>query len=100
MSDTRNEKAIIFLLALPLATGLALVSILWEAWVLVRLWGWYMVPIFHLPLLVISQAIGVICVAHALRSVYVPSKDGARYGAITYAFVTPTMLLTIGWLAK
>ncbi len=39
--------------------GLIVVSSLLRGYVLSILWGWFMVPIFHLPVLSVMQAIGI-----------------------------------------
>ena len=74
-------------------------------WVLSVMWGWFIVPIFHLPQLPIVYAIGIDLVVSFLT---VPShkidtdKKGDAVRSITEllmtSIVTPLMYLGMGWM--
>lgn len=44
------------------------ISSVFGGWVLSLLWGWFMVPVFHLPQLTIVPAIGIILIVRYLAS--------------------------------
>jgi hypothetical protein len=46
--------------------GLLVGAIVLNAWVVSVLWKWFMVPIFHLPVLTIPMAIGTVLVINYL----------------------------------
>jgi hypothetical protein len=77
--------------------------VLWQAYVSMSLWGWFVVP-FGLPPLTIAWAIGISCVLMALKpNPYVANpKDGnfkvAAIGLLR-PFLNPALALFIGWIA-
>ena len=78
------------------------VSVAWDGYVLSILWRWFAVPLFHLPVLTIAQAIGVSVIVALLTKQYVPSKKGddTDWGALMYPFFAPATLLLIGYIVK
>lgn len=75
-------------------------SILITGFTLSVLWGWFAVPILHLPPLTLAQAIGVMLVAGYLTH-QMPSKDthSARYMMFFIPF-RAALLLLIGYAVK
>ncbi len=82
-------------------------SSIWQGFVLVKVWGWFVVPTFELTALSIPVAIGLVCVMRMLTGLYnqatVFNKDDTaheKFGkAIGVMFVAPLMLLVIAWVA-
>lgn len=79
-------------------------SMLWSAYVLSILWGWFMTPIFGLPSLSIAAAIGVRLVISFTTYQYskrdettTPSEQLDR---VIFQLVSPALVLLIGYIAK
>jgi len=92
-----------FILAL-LTIPLIALSSLWRGYVLTVLWGWFIVPVFHLPALGIVVAIGIAMVVGFLTYQHPPenpadtrSASEKFSAAIAIAIVHPAMFLLIGW---
>lgn len=83
-----------------MAAGILVGNVLWDGYVLMVLWGWFMVPVFHLPALLLTQAIGLACVTNLATHQYIPSKDGDTWVPVAHVFLAPLALLVIGWLVK
>ena len=96
----RDEGAMAIMLVLLGVFALPVIDVLWEGYVLMTLWGWFMVPHFHLPALTLAIAIGVACTLSLLTHQYVPSKADDSVAPVVYTFLFPAMMLLIGWLAK
>jgi hypothetical protein len=79
--------------------GLILIPVyLLRAYVLVKLWAWFMVPlgIFEIGY---AHAIGISLVVGFLTSQYIPAKDkDNKWAAAAHTFLTPIMVLFIGWI--
>ncbi len=82
----------------------AAASLLYGGWVLSVLWGWYVAPVFHLPLLLIGQAIGLNIV---VRNWTILGPSGDSKAALTwneqmkawvYPFVGSSLSLSLGWI--
>ena len=113
-----------FLMSLPI---LIVGSVIMNGWVLRYLWGWFVVPIFHLPNLTVPEAMGLAMVvgfmtksypspkpavqktqeqAHAesLPKVVPPTRVFAKAvgamigGTIGTMFAAPLTTLLIGWI--
>ena len=87
------------LIAIPIAVFgiigvVAGLSIL-RAWVLIKLWGWFIVPVFHLPDLNIPLAIGL-CLVVGMFTATMKSEKVNWLGAILAPFIT----LFMGWIVK
>lgn len=88
------------LLALLGVTALLVFSSMWRGYVFSILWGWFIVPVFHLPMLGIATAIGVAMVVsfltHQLRK---EETDNTAYGEVFgLVFFYPLVFLGIGWV--
>ena len=68
------------------------------------LWGWFMVPIFGLPVLNMAQAYSVSLVTTYLTMSSKRSKSEEQGAdmkfAILIAYVKPLMAMAIGWVIK
>ncbi len=95
---TKDEMAVLGCIAVFAALPLG--SML-NGYVLSILWGWFMVPIFHFPVLHVAQAIGVSMVTHMLTHQDVPvDKDRKWYMPLVLLFTYPAMALAIGWIVR
>jgi len=94
-------------LAVLMIGGIAIIGIplaLMRGWALSVLWGWFMVPLFHLPPLAIAQAIGVGLVV----TTFSPpgggdcqkSKDYKWYNPLLYGFIGPLLGVGMGYIVK
>lgn len=84
--------------------GLTL-SYLYSAWALTILWGWFIVPTFHLTPLTVGMALGLIVVVNFLKiTVNLSDKhEHQPYFVILLAgyfwtIYLPTITLAIGWI--
>lgn len=93
-------EAIIFLIVGVLGTA---VTITWEGFVLTKLWAWFVVPTFGLPMLTIPIAIGICIIAAFLthqQNFKLKSGDEMMdaLNAYGYSIFTGAVLLFIGWV--
>jgi len=73
------------------------VTALTNGWVLVKLWAWFIVPVFNLPVLGLWQAIGVSFIVSHMTHQYV--KDNSKFGeTLAFAIANPIFALFFGWL--
>lgn len=74
-------------------------AILWEAYVLTILWGWFVTPTFGLAVPSLLMMAGLALVVGQLTTQYVPSKkdDHWMWASI---FIKPTFVLLMGWVVK
>jgi len=76
---------------------------IWEGFVLMKLWGWFIVPTFGLPVLTIPVAIGMVMIvtflAHQMRTDSEdidPIQHAIRL--FSYGFVNAGVILLIGYI--
>ena len=87
------------------AIALMAFSAIFNGYTLSVLWGWFIVPIFHLPQLSIVAAIGISLVIGYLTHQVINDPDdkeksfGEKIGfAVVYAVLKPGFALLIGWV--
>ena len=90
-----------FLLIIGIILVLAL-STMWSGFILSILWGWFIVPIFGLPTLSVTAAIGVaLTFGYFIRGLATAHVDKEKTGElIISAFTTSLIFLFIGWIVK
>lgn len=92
-----------------ISTIVDLIALLFGGWVLSLLWGWFLVPVFHLPVLTVLQAIGVTLVVSLLTHRYsfnefagTSSQEGMDESTMSAILMNnfgyPTIVLSLGWL--
>jgi hypothetical protein len=98
MMDTFSKIVGATILVVALTIG----TILLNAWVLVILWGWFMVPLFGLPALNIPYAIGIQLVLGLLRRTNSDTAPSGRkwYENAGIVIGTPLFALLIGYIVK
>jgi uncharacterized membrane protein len=98
-------------ICVALAASIYVLGIVWGAWILTVLWAWFIVPFFHLPVLGIVHALGIMIVARFLTySVSMSDqkimndldtegklkKFGEYY--LSSVFLLPLVFLVMGWI--
>lgn len=77
-------------------------DILFGAFVLSKVWGWYIVPAFNAPELTIATAVGLKLVMKALNGVKLPSdsdsSDRGLINEIILGFIFNVMLLALSYI--
>ena len=68
-----------------------------RAFVLIRLWAWFIVPTFQLPLLNYPYAIGLSLVI-GLFTIGIKTEEGKKIWV--YAILGPFLTLFMGWVVK
>lgn len=87
-----------------LLLGLAssIIGWLYSGFVLSVLWGWFVVPVFHLPALTIPVAIGLGLIVGLLTQ-KIPTDEELKASSIINVFLYPlingTILLVAGYVA-
>lgn len=81
------------------------VTALAHGFVLSTMWGWFMVPLFHLPPMNIAYALGVSLVVGMWTSKTSSKSDSKDTSAIVSELVmatigTPAIVLFFGWIVK
>jgi len=80
---------------------------LWRAYVLVIMWGWFVIPTFALPVLTLPVAIGLMFILNMVKGVTlkhnmknVPSKEIAErtMTEVVMSYLIPAMTLFFGWI--
>jgi hypothetical protein len=75
-----------------------------RGFVLSKLWLWFMVPVFHLPVLGIVAAIGISLVIGFLTADSSPTvcedkrSTGEKFGAILGVLFSPFLVLLVGYI--
>jgi hypothetical protein len=102
-----GEKAVwgcIGILAAVLTT--LVVGSIWGGWVLAKLWGWFIVPLFGLSPLTFVQAIGVNLVVSAFVASS-PTKESknqssteAWFRIVGVTVFQPLTYLVMGWIVQ
>lgn len=84
-----------FLILLPAVV----ISTAWSGYVLSILWGWFVVPVFHLPGLSIAQAVGLaIVVGMVTRDLNVKREEQDAMSAFAVPLLYNLLMLGIGWV--
>jgi hypothetical protein len=84
--------------------GLMFLSTIFNAWVLVILWGWFVVPTFGLPVLTIVKAVGISLVVKFMtyKSTSSDDEDAGPWKKFLYAcslaIVYPLCALGVGYV--
>ena len=88
---------IIFLCGIILGLLLVAMVALVRAFVLIRLWAWFIVPTFQLPILNYPYAIGLSLVI-GLFTIGIKTEEGKKIWV--YAILGPFLTLFMGWIVK
>lgn len=92
---SNGQKILIMLIA-----GVFLLP--WTGWAFSVLWGWFIAPVFGLPLISWMQAIGIGLVVDAAKYKYEEDEDEDSdetfFKKILSQFFTPLVYLGMGWI--
>lgn len=84
-------------------TAMAIAAIL-DGFATSVLWGWFMVPLFKLPSLPISAAIGIAALIGLLTRQHIPDpkekSESNGKNALFDLFVSPFIAILIGYICK
>ena len=83
-------------------------AIAWRGYVLSIIWSWFMVPVFHLPELMVAQAIGIAAVVSFLTNHGTtntpkdPEKSAIEQASegVAQVFIVPLGTLFLCWILK
>lgn len=84
--------------------GIWALSSIWSGYVLSVLWGWFIVPTFHLPPLSVVTAIGIAIVVSYLTHQIDRDDDKKREWSETFTkmigwgIIKPLIALCFGWI--
>lgn len=93
MRTITNDDVIAFIGALAIFSAAAF----WRGYVLSKMWGWYVVPIFALKPLGLVAAVGILFIT-SLFTKATPWVSNRRL--IEHSTVAPLAVLALGWLLK
>lgn len=92
-----------FIGSFVVVTSCIVLGVLWGGYVFSILWGWFMVPIFQLPVLTVAQGIGIVLV----MTLYIPSQKSEKKDfkeifcdSILLSIFRPLLALGIGWIVR
>lgn len=88
-----------------LVVGLTAGISIYNGWALSTLWGWFVVPFFHLPPISIPQAIGISLIITLLTHQYKDVQEKEREGwqkavPLISVLSVPVVSVFIGWIVK
>ncbi|NYS09362.1 hypothetical protein PBR31_00049 [Xanthomonas phage PBR31] len=69
-----------------------------DGWVLSIIWGWIAVPVFHLPVLSIAQAVGITSIITYFKSTKGKPNDDSYWMLRWFARIA--LCMTIAFIAK
>jgi hypothetical protein len=80
-----------------------IIGVIFKGYVFLKLWAWFVVPVFHLPQFSLSYAIGLIVIVSFLTHQTMPQKEGRSAGQLCVDLVVnsvfaPAFVLTAGWI--
>lgn len=88
--------------------ALLFASSVWSGYVMSTMWGWFIVPLFHLPSLGVAQAVGIKLFSELFKTTKrtddkKKTKEEKRdewIFAIVNAALFPLFMLGFGWVVK
>lgn len=92
----KSEKIVTGVFGLVLFVPL----LLWSAFVLMKLWGWFLVPL-GVPRIGLVGAVGVDLIVSLTAHQFVPERQTMQNWAerVARAVVIPAIILFVGWVA-
>ena len=86
-----GETLFMLFIAIPLALVLS-------GFTIVTLWQWFVIPVFHLPVLTIAQAIGLALFVGYFTTSIKSSEDKTAGEFFSELFSKPLVCLALGWI--
>lgn len=76
-----------------------IVLVIFNAFVLTALWGWFIVPLLGFPVLTITYAIGLNLVISMFKNNNIKKeKEYEVFEAFVIGFIRPSLALLLGWI--
>jgi hypothetical protein len=98
----RSEVRTVTLIAYAIAVALFAGAMVYDGFVMLKLWEWFVVPPFGVPMLTLAQAIGLGLLTMFATTPYVHRKTPTgveALKAIAMAWLArPTAILCVGWI--
>ena len=95
---------VVIVLALAWVAFWMALNAIWNGYVLSILWGWFAVPIYHLPALTIAQCIATVLVVRFVaipgKAVYENEPKMKVAVSMGVGLVSPLIVLLVGWIVK
>lgn len=90
---------------LSLAAIAIVIGVIVNGWALATLWGWFVVPVFGLPVLTIGQAVGISCVTSFLFPKQTNQDDGKKketweniFNLLSVTVLQPLFAVFVVWI--
>lgn len=98
-----NSKFAGYIIATLIVGGFVVIGTILMGWALSTLWGWFIVPVFRLPPLSITQAVGLALTVSLFKSSsYQSNKEQSVTDDIIKLFVNaiinPVFFVVLGWV--
>jgi hypothetical protein len=88
-----STKVFVTIAGIPLAA-------ISRGYVLSVMWTWFVVPVFHLPLLTIPYALGIGLLMTSLAGASSNKREESLFSSIATMVLTPWFLLLVAWIVK
>lgn len=82
---------------IPLLVLTDFLTILWQGFVFSKLWAWFMVPIFGLPLVNLPQSIGILLIGGLMSYQFIPREEKELPAMIFSQLFMPLFGLIVGY---
>jgi hypothetical protein len=73
---------------------------LWDGFVLMKLWRWFLVPSLNAPVLAFGQTVGIAMTARFIVARRSSSGEKMTWQDCAFMVVIPAMVLLFGWIVK
>ena len=90
------ETLIAILLIVVIVVGITLGLTLLRAFVLIKMWEWFIVPLFSLPALNIPYALGLSLIVGMFMQNIVKTEDNKK--TMLTIILAPLATLSLGWI--
>lgn len=97
---TKEEAGVALVLVVAGLVGFMALAAILDGWAFTILWRWFVVPVFGLPALRVSQAIGLGLVFGLATHQYIPADKSDKWGRFTYIWSAPLLSVLIGWFVR
>lgn len=75
-------------------------SMIYTGFVFTKLWGWFVIPVFGLPMLTIAQAIGLTIVMRMVTINQILENKKQWHENLILCILYPTFGLLFGWIIQ
>lgn len=82
------------------AIATMVLSMIYTGFVFTKLWVWFVIPVFGLPVLTIAQAIGLTIVTRMATIIQIVKDEKEWYEDLILLILYPTFALLLGWIVQ